>query len=357
VVAGRFEIVEALTTQIETRQYRARDLGACAACGYDDNEPGEEFCRACGALLAEPAFVTITENISLAPQHVDDHLTAHEHDFFVVREPLQTPGPAAEPEQANLRLAWGCKSDTGIVRDHNEDALDVRLYVGADGSKLGLFVVADGLGGQDSGEVASQMAITAVWEALRERVWEPFLRGERPTPEEIEMSLSETVCLANAKVYAERTSRNSEMSSTLTLALVVGDAAYIANVGDSRTYAWGQEGLVPITRDHSLVQRLVETGQISAEEVYTHPRRNIVYQSIGDRPEVQPDVYRRELAADGCLILCSDGLWEMVRTEGLEEVLLAEPDPQRACERLVRDANLAGGEDNITVIIVKALAS
>jgi len=158
---------------------------------------------------------------------------------------------------------------------------------------------------------------------------------------------------ANRVVYEARTAKGSEMNSTLTMALVVQDTAYIANVGDSRTYVWNALGLQRISKDHSLVQRLVDTGMIAAGDVYTHPQRNLIYQSIGDRPDVRPDVFRRAIVPDDRLVLCSDGLWEMVRDEGLEEVLLAEADPQRACERLVKDANLAGGEDNISVIIVR----
>ena len=114
-------------------------------------------------------------------------------------------------------------------------------------------------------------------------------------------------------------------------------------------------GCVSFTKDHSLVQRLVDEGQMTRAEVYTHPQRNVIYKSIGDRPDVQPDVFQRQLEPDDRLILCSDGLWEMVHDDGLEEVLLSEPDPQRACERLVANANLAGGDDNITVIIVQAV--
>jgi protein phosphatase len=146
------------------------------------------------------------------------------------------------------------------------------------------------------------------------------------------------------------------MSSTITAALIVEGTAYVANVGDSRTYLWSATGLRSLTKDHSLVQRLVDNGQIEPQAVYAHPQRNLIYQSMGDRPEVQPDTLRLALSADDRLILCSDGLWEMVRTEGLEEVLLAEPDPQRACDTLLHNANLAGGEDNISVIIVHARA-
>jgi protein phosphatase len=118
---------------------------------------------------------------------------------------------------------------------------------------------------------------------------------------------------------------------------------------------WNAVGLRRLTKDHSLVQRLVDDGQITREEVYSHPQRNLIYKSIGDRPEVQADIVHHTLANDDRLVLCSDGLWEMVHDDGLEEVLLSEPDVQRASDRLVANANLAGGDDNISVIIVQAV--
>src|SRR5204862_284823 len=132
-------------------------------------------------------------------------------------------------------------------------------------------------------------------------------------------------------IYRTRSETNSQMSSTITVALLVDGMVHIANVGDSRTYIFNAQGLTRLTKDHSLVQRLVDTGQIKPEEVYTHPRRNLIYQSIGDRPDVLVDLYKHEVKADERLVLCSDGLWEMVHDDGLEEVLLAEADPQKAC--------------------------
>ena len=142
------------------------------------------------------------------------------------------------------------------------------------------------------------------------------------------------------------------MSSTLTALLVAGPAAFVANVGDSRTYRWNAQGLERLTHDHSFVQRLVDAGELQPEEVYTHPRRNLIYMSIGDQPHIRPDVQEVPLQVDDHYVLCSDGLWEMIRDEGIEEVLLAEPDPQRACDRMVANANLAGGDDNISAIVV-----
>jgi serine/threonine protein phosphatase PrpC len=352
LLAGRYRILEQTVSLPERNAYRAQDLAYCGACGFDQNEPTDAYCQECGAALATPALVTIVENLRHVPERYDLYFSQGEREYFVT---LQEPAP--EPEEAHeapLRLHWGYLTDPGLVRDHNEDAIDVRVYTRIDGFQLGLFAVADGLGGQDSGEVASRMALDAVWEALRAQVWEPCLRNERPGDQAMGQAVREAFLAANQTVYDARIERKSEMSTTLTLALVVNERVHIGNVGDSRIYCWSSEGLEPITKDHSLVQRLVDAGQIQPEEVYTHAERHVIYQSIGDRPDVEVDLYQHQLAPDERLILCSDGLWEMVRSEGLEDVLLAEPDPQRACERLVRNANLAGGEDNISVIMVQA---
>jgi len=165
--------------------------------------------------------------------------------------------------------------------------------------------------------------------------------------------VADAIAAANEAVFAERESRHSDMTTTITLAIVLGRRVYVGNLGDSRTYLWDAQGLHRITKDHSLVQRLVDTGQITPEQVYTHPRRNIIYQSVGDRRETEPDLYTAEIGPDARLVLCSDGLWEMVRDEGIEEVLLAEPDAQRAADRLTQNALVAGGADNIAVIIVQ----
>lgn len=356
VVAQRYEIVELEESNPEHNRYRARDLMRCATCGYDENSPGDAYCANCGASLQAPAYVDILEQLHVPPEAFDAHFTEGQRDYYVTAEPPlgEVEQPPVGAEAPPIRLAWGRATDTGEKRDHNEDYMEGWLYTRGSGGLVALFVVADGLGGQDSGEVASKMATDAVWDTLRDTVWQPIIQGEELGPDALEERVAEAVRSANRVVYEERIARDSEMSTTLTMALIVGATAYIANVGDSRSYLWNADGLRRITRDHSLVQRLVDAGQITPDEVYTHPQRNLIYQSIGDRPEVQVDTFRRHLAVDDRLVLCSDGLWEMVHDDGLEEVLLSEPDPQRACDRLVQNANLAGGEDNITVIIVQA---
>jgi serine/threonine protein phosphatase PrpC len=356
VLSGRYEIVELIENGEQRRTYRAVDLCRCAACGYDDNTPDAEYCHECGATLDTPCYAMIVERVEHLPEQYDERFTEGEREYFVTAEPLphREATTKFEADSSPLKLTWGKATDKGLQRDHNEDYAETWFYATGSGRTLGLFIVADGLGGQDSGEVASRMATDAVWESLRANVWEPIIRGEYLDPDTIKARLVEAIKQANQTVYDTRIPRNSTMSTTMTLALIVDRMAYIGNVGDSRTYLWNKSGLQRITKDHSLVQRLVDAGEITPEEVYSHPQRNLIYQSIGDHPRVEVDIYSDELAADDHLILCSDGLWEMVRDEGLEEVLLSEPDPQQACERLVQNANLAGGEDNISVIVVQA---
>ena len=355
ILAGRYEIISAEIESVGSSVYRAKDLRLCSTCGYEMNAIGEPFCSECGASLQTHPMASIVEQVRRAPAEYDAHLADGEKDYYITAEeaPQQSVGhDEGTPRQ--LRLVWGEATDSGQSYDHNEDYEQAWVYQRTHGEALGLFVVCDGLGGQDSGEVASRMATETVWESLRESVWEPVQRGASPTVEELTASVDRAISLANSQVYAARTARASEMSTTVTLALLHGADAVVGNVGDSRTYLWDAGGLRRITTDHSLVQRLVDSGEIAPEEVYSHPQRNLIYQCIGDRPDVVVDTVHLTLTPDDRLILCSDGLWEMVRDEGIEEALLAEQDPQRACDLLVRNANLAGGEDNISVILVHA---
>lgn len=350
VIAQRFRILELLASSPERNRYRVLDLTFCHSCGCEENAVVDEYCHKCGAALEPRRVVILDEQLLRPPVHFDVHLTANEREYYgVYEEELAVKTP---PQPSALQVRWGRATDQGRTRDHNEDYSEGWIYSRNGLTLLGLFVVADGLGGQDSGEVASQMTTDTLWQSIRTSFWEPTTLGQEtvPAPEE---ALRQAVLAANEVVLRTRLERNSQMSSTVTAALLVDKTIHIANVGDSRTYVFSAQGLTRITKDHSLVQRLVDTGQITPEEVYSHPRRNLIYQSIGDRPDVQVDLYRHEFIADERLVLCSDGMWEMVHDDGLEEVLLAESDPQRASDRLVINANLAGGEDNISIIIVQ----
>jgi len=142
------------------------------------------------------------------------------------------------------------------------------------------------------------------------------------------------------------------MGSTLTGFMIVGDLAYIFNVGDSRTYMLRDGNLYQLTTDHSLVGQLVAGGLIEPDEVYTHPQRNQIFRSIGDKLNVQIDIFKQQIHPGDVLLSCCDGLWEMVRNPQITDILNNAPDPQSACAQLVEAANTNGGEDNISAVVV-----
>jgi protein phosphatase len=144
------------------------------------------------------------------------------------------------------------------------------------------------------------------------------------------------------------------MGTTLASALIIGSRAYVANAGDSRVYSFYGGTLEQITVDHSLVASLVAAGEITRDEIYTHPRRNIITRCLGMRPEEEADLFTREMRPDESLVICSDGLWEFVHDDAMTEIISRAENIQSACDNLIKAANRNGGLDNISVVIVKA---
>jgi PPM family protein phosphatase len=264
---------------------------------------------------------------------------------------------AERTQPAAMWIRVGAAANKGMVRELDEDSLlvlDLRKVQNDQGRSWGLFIVADGMGGHAAGEVASGLAIRGAAEVVMSNYLTPTLDADAPYDEaQIKEVVRKAILQANEYVLREAHARGNDMGTTITMALVVGDRAVIGNVGDSRTYIYRDGALRRISKDHSLVMRLVELGQISEDDIYTHPQRNAVLRSLGDKPEVEIDIFMERLRPGDALFLCSDGQWEMTRDAQIAEIIKAHDDPQAACAALIAAANAAGGEDNITAVLVR----
>jgi serine/threonine protein phosphatase PrpC len=250
-------------------------------------------------------------------------------------------------------MSYGISCDVGQVRPTNQDhvfALQTSLP-GPNGQEtLGLFIVADGMGGHIGGATASARAVAIVTLEVLHGLVMPILRGDPPAA--IQDLMREAVLTANGRILEEAAQQHNDMGTTLTAALLLAGRCYQAHVGDSRLYTHTAAGLECRTRDHSMVARLLELGQITPEEAHRHPKRNYLYQSVGQQDDIE--VESDSFSLDDCdfLLVCSDGLWGVVEEEVLLQSLATGREPQGICDDLVAQANAAGGEDNISVIVV-----
>jgi serine/threonine protein phosphatase PrpC len=260
-----------------------------------------------------------------------------------------------------MHLTVGLGTDPGIARKDapNEDSLFAiqGMRITDQGSKpAGLFVIADGMGGHVNGREASRSAIHALTDVIVPTLLRD-VSGNSAHEEEtlfIDM-LKDGVHRANLSLYRRNRDIQGMMGTTLTAALVVDTNAYIANVGDSRTYLYrADEGLRQITHDHSIVAQMVENGVITREDIYTHPRRNQIYRCLGEHASVEIDTFVVPLLPNDVLILCSDGLWEMVHDPDLEKIIASSAySPGQLSTLLVQAALNNGGADNISVVVVR----
>ena len=262
--------------------------------------------------------------------------------------------PLQWQRKLQLRLEIGSGWDAGIKRKRqpNEDsvvALQGTCIFNNALLPFGLFVVADGMGGHEAGQDASFLAVQAMLQWVV-----PNIAGVNAMSDELLTALLvDGVQQANLAVYEHGQEIGADMGTTLTAALVMDSKAYVVNVGDSRTYLHRESiGLRQVTHDHSLVARLVAAGRITPDEIYTHPDRNQVYRGLGEKRKVEVDSFLLTLQANDRLLLCSDGLWEMVRDPEIEKILrCAEWNPFQTSKALVRAALKGGGLDNISAIV------
>ena len=263
----------------------------------------------------------------------------------VLSENLMSDGQEAAEVQSNQKV--GAMTDVGMQRELNEDNLRWAQL----SDDLALYAVADGMGGHESGEVASQLAIQNLFRTAQ-RLVEQSGDGDW-SHEELDSLLRSSFRDANNGVVDMARSRESNMGTTLVTGLVYKNAhLYVANVGDSRCYILRDGRMTQVSQDHSLVAYLVQMGEITSEQARVHPSGNILVRSVGSVPDVEVDVFHLEVFEKDRLLLCSDGLWGEVPDEQLRETLNRVEEPEETCRELIRQGNEAGGKDNITCIVV-----
>lgn len=268
-------------------------------------------------------------------------MSSEELNNTSAQEPANAPGRAemavegragADVVQgASATLAWGSRSDVGLVRGHNEDSFLVQAP---------LFAVCDGMGGHAAGEVASSIAVSTI--------------AEKAPAGADDVLLGVAVEAANTAVMlgAEQGVGKPGMGCTASCCLIEEGRMAIAHVGDSRIYLLRHGSLVRVTHDHSYVEELVDSGQITADEARTHPSRSIITRALGSDPDMYADHFSLEVSNGDRVILCSDGLSSMIADSQLEALAVSSATPQQAADNLVAAALTAGGLDNVTVVVV-----
>ncbi len=255
------------------------------------------------------------------------------------------------------------RTDVGRTREHNEDtfavadltafnaSLQPEVRTHTCGERGSFFMVADGMGGAAAGEVASQMAVETILHELDNR----WRNAQASDAETFAHALKASTEAANSRIhsYAAAHPENRGMGTTATIAGLLGDTLFLCQVGDSRGYIVRDGVAIQITKDQSLMQKLIEAGEMTPEEAEVSERRNIILQALGPEPKIKVDLTSQQVMRGDVLILCSDGLSGQVRANEIADVVKTESDLVNVCKRLIDLANEAGGPDNITVVAAR----
>lgn len=298
-----------------------------------------------GAASAATAEVAPADTATTTPLNTDNQATAPLSPDMLGDEMFKIAPP---------QLIVGCGQSVGLQRDHNEDSLfsfSTTMVTDSRQITFGLFIIADGMGGHQHGEIASGIAVRAMASMVLRKSFMSLISVRGETPEEsLQEILQEGIMEAHRAIMKDAVGGGT----TLTAALIFGEQLMIAHVGDSRAYAVYTDGsLRPLTRDHSLVKRLEELGQITSAEAAIHPQRNVLYRALGQGEPFDPDINSFPLPQGGYLLICSDGLWGQVPERELIDIIIEATAPEIACHKMVAVANANGGPDNISVILVR----
>lgn len=239
--------------------------------------------------------------------------------------------------------AWGI-TDKGVVRSQNQDS----YYLKPAGDDLVVAVVCDGMGGARAGNVASSLAVETASAYLEELSREALLQDPGGHLTQAAILANEAVCYR-----AEQDMECRGMGTTMVAVILSGQKAHILNIGDSRAYQLGEEGVVRVTRDHSVVEDLVHRGELTPEEARSHPQKNLITRALGAEPETQADLYEVELKAGEFLLLCSDGLSNVLTDQELLYEVLYGGTPQSCCQRMLDIALSRGAPDNVTAVLIQ----
>ncbi|HEV8193836.1 MAG TPA: protein phosphatase 2C domain-containing protein, partial [Ktedonobacterales bacterium] len=383
IIGGRYRVEELLKAASDERNseniYHVSDLQAyeeCWACHaqHGIEAASEQYCPECGAdmlarvflmyerLLAPPGSgesgeEDLHEAPTLRDMPVEGEQRIFEQGARLYRVVAQALEEVLFPK--GPRVVGASASDAGLTRaaDHNEDSLGLVIFSTTHNSRtepLALAAVADGLGGHASGMDASRTVIQVMMErVLREVLTTRWEGSDEEQDLDLEALLREGARAANKALCEINKATEIDSGSTLVSAIIFGDTACIANMGDSRAYVLDRGQLCRVSVDHSLVEQFVGAGMITDEERYSHPQRNQVFRSLGSEENLEPDVFTQKLRPGMRFLLCSDGLWEMVRDDEIAHILRETPTVQQACDALIAAANAHGGEDNIAAVILE----
>jgi protein phosphatase len=241
----------------------------------------------------------------------------------------------------------GAATHVGKIREMNEDNYYIPKDVTID---IPLFIVADGMGGTNAGEIASSLAIYSAAYYISKCL-------KKNTIEELDIAklMTESITYANEIIYekAKESDEFEGMGTTIDMVMIQKDRLYIAHVGDSRVYSAKKSGLKQLTKDHSYIQQLVERGVITEEQAVNHPSSNIITRALGTEENIEIDIVEKRLYKEETIILCTDGLTKMVSDQKIYEITQSISHVQQIAEKLVQEANSVGGNDNITAIVIR----